>query len=396
MQLSVLALPDLEASFDAPVFAEHMQGSIKEYGIFTEETLDIRDDFRVTLGLRYDKTKVEDYPFMQINKNVGDLGASLNPVDWVETPYIAVTPTFDEITYKLRFEYDLTPENMLYALAGTGYISGMTAFSPEFIYPPGPPPPPGTPPDDVDFIVREYEQMEVTSYELGSKNRFLNDTLQLNTALFYLDFEGYQQAVQTNPGDPPPPLFDVVSVPVIMKGLELDATWLITPYDKVGLSAGWLDAKIDEYPNMPGSTTSTKEMMYLERVPGLPEVTATLQYDHTFLFGNGSSLIPRIEARYTSSYYIQQVSRDEATNPLDATVGPETILPYIDQDSTVHLNLGATWTSPEDMWTVTGHVRNALDEEVKMNFQTSMGQDSYPTVTLGDPRTYGIMVGVRF
>jgi hypothetical protein len=48
------------------------------------------------------------------------------------------------------------------------------------------------------------------------------------------------------------------------------------------------------------------------------------------------------------------------------------------------------------MWTITGYMRNALDEKVKKTFRTSMGQGTPPTVTLGDPRTYGIMVGVRF
>jgi iron complex outermembrane receptor protein len=386
MQLEVLEL-DLAASVDAPVFAEHMQGSIKEFGIFTEETFDFRDDMRLTLGLRYDNTDVEDRPSMRINRNIGPMGASLNPAIWVETPDISVTPTFDEITYKIRFEYDLTPENMLYALTGDGYISGMTAFSPEFIG--------GFPPSGVNFVVREFEQMEVTSYELGSKNRFINDTLQINAALFYLDFEGYHVMVQTNPGAPPPPLFVQVSVPVIMKGLELDATWLLTANDRMTLSTGWLDAKIDEFQDMPGASFTTRDMMYFERVPGLPEWTATFAYDHTFLFGNGSSLVPRFETIFTSSYNIEQISLEEATVTEVDDAG-NTYLPYVKQDSTVHLNLGATWTSPGDMWTITGYMRNALDEKVKKTFRTSMGQGTPPTVTLGDPRTYGIMVGVRF
>jgi iron complex outermembrane receptor protein len=386
MQASVVNL-DLPASIEAPVFAEHMKGSIKEFGIFTEETFDLRDDIRVTLGLRYDNTDVEDLPSMRINRNLGPMGASLNPAIWVETPDIAVTPTFDEITYKVRFEYDLTPENMLYALTGDGYISGMTAFSPEFIG--------GFPPTGVNFVVREFDQMEVVSYELGSKNRFLNDTLQINAALFYLDFEGYHVMVQTNPGAPPPPLFEQISVPVIMKGLELDATWLLTVYDKMTLSAGWLDAKIDEFRDVPGAGFATRDMMYFERVPGLPEFTTTIQYDHTFLFGNGSSLVPRIETRFTSSYNIEQISLEEATISQVDDAG-NSYLPYVKQDSTIHVNLGASWTSADDMWTITGYVRNALDEKVKKTFRTSMGQGTPPTVTLGDPLTYGIMVGVNF
>jgi iron complex outermembrane receptor protein len=363
-----------------------MKGSIKEYGIFTEETFDLSDDMRITAGLRYDKTEVEDLPSMQININIGPMGASLNPANWVQTPDIEVTPDFNELTYKLRFEYDLTPKNMLYALTGDGYISGMTAFSPEFIG--------GFPPTGVNFVVREFDQMEVVSYELGSKNRFLEDTLQVNAALFYLDFDGYHVMVQTNPGAPPPPLFVKIAVPVIMKCLELDATWLLTAYDKVTLSAGWLDAKIDEFKDLPGASFSTRDMMYFERVPGLPELTATFQYDHTFLFENGSSLVPRIEARFTSSYNIEQISLEEATTPIDDA--GNTYLQYVKQDSTVHLNLGATWTSADDMWTITGYVRNALDEKVKKTFRTSMGQGTDPTVTLGDPITYGVMLGVKF
>lgn len=175
----------------------------------------------------------------------------------------------------------------------------------------------------------------------------------------------------------------------------MDLTWLLTAYDKVTFTGGWLDAKLKSYPDIPtseGGVESAKQFMHLKRVPGLPGVTANLGYDHTFVLGNGSSLVPRAEMRYTSGYYIGQATELEAATTDDAG---NSYLKYLHQDSVVLLNLGASWSSPQDSYIITGYVRNVTDKEYKTAVQLPAGAPIVG-VTVGDPRTYGIIVSAKF
>jgi outer membrane receptor protein involved in Fe transport len=378
-------------TFDAPLFGQWLKGDITDYGLFTEDTYKLRDDMRITAGLRYDKTKVNTLMGYDFNLAMKANGAALNPPNNLHFPtgatYTEVSPDFDNVTYKLRFEYDLTPENMLYALTATGFLPGTSAYvtAPTF----GPLPTGGFGVTNVDFIPYIFKQEKLTSYEVGSKNRFMDKRLQVNVAAFYMNYQGYQEAINISPpGQPPPGVTALLRLPVRIIGLETDASWLLTQYDKVTLTAGWLDAEAKKYPPVDTSlgVVSAKQFMVLKRIPGLPDVTANLVYDHTFLFGDGSSLVPRAELRYTSGYYLGQVTELEKSKGY---------LPYLYQDSVVLLNLSATWSSAKDKYSITGYIRNATDKEYKTSVGLPIGSQS-ATATVGDPRTYGIMVSVKF
>ena len=226
---------------------------------------------------------------------------------------------------------------------------------------------------------------------MGTKNRFLDNRLQVNGTVFYENYEGYQEAINiVPPGVPSPPKFALARVPVRMFGLEADLSWLLTQYDKVTLTAGWLDAKVKSYPMMPDpqnptQSVSTQQFVQLEEVPGLPKLTANLTYDHTFIFGNGSSLVPRAELRYTGGYYLGQVNQWQ--------LGYK---PWLYQDSVVLFNLGATWTSPKNNYKIAGYVRNAADKVYKTSVALPQQAGGDADVTLGDPRTYGLSISVNF
>jgi outer membrane receptor protein involved in Fe transport len=384
------------ASYNAELFAWYLKGSIANYGLFTEETYKVRDDMRITAGLRYDKTKIKNYTGFDFNKNLGPFMVGFKPENIIHFPtdatYFLDSPDFDNITYKLRLEYDITPENMLYALTATGFLPGDSQVSVATKFSP--------PPDmtlvDVGFIKLPYKQQLLTSYEIGTKNRFLDKKLQLNGSIFYYDYGGYQEAININPpGSPPPPNFIVLRVPVRMIGFEVDCTWLLTQNDKLTLSGGYLDAELKSYPDIPtstGGTESGKTFMYLKRVPGLPKSSGTLGYDHTFLFGDGSTLVPRAQARYTSGYYLGQITAGEAAST--DTAG-NSYLGYLYQDSIVLGDISATWTSPESKYSATAYVRNVTDKRYKTSATLPTGSP-LTNVTVGDPRTWGLMIKAKF
>jgi len=381
-------------ALNVPLFTEHNRGTIQDYGIFTEETFKVNDAFRVTAGVRYDKLKIKNYSGYDFNRNLipGTMGA-YNPPDWLYYPsqgkYDLDDLSFSNITYKLRFEYDITPENMVYAITSTGFLPGNSEVNQKSNWVGNPID--GMTLESVEFIKMPYDQMELTAYEIGSKNRFMDNKMQLNGSFFYYDYEGYQEAI--NIAQFGPPSFVVVRVPVRMMGLELDFSYLLTQYDKVTLSGGWLDATLKSYPNVPGSTTSAKEYMYLKDVPGLPPKTATLSYDHTFMFNNGASLVPRVELRYTGGYYLSQIKAANVATMDDA--GKYTYLQYLYQGGVTLTNFAATFNSSDGKFGATAYVRNAFDERYKATATLPEGTVFFNT-TVGDPRTWGVSFSAKF
>ena len=93
-------------------------------------------------------------------------------------------------TYRLAADYQLTPDNMVYASFSTGVHSGGfgAAFTPTTI-------PQGT--------FSTFDAEKVRAFEIGSKNSFFDRRLQVNAALFYNKYTNNQvqgtQFVQTGP-----------------------------------------------------------------------------------------------------------------------------------------------------------------------------------------------------
>ncbi|MFT3905663.1 MAG: TonB-dependent receptor [Steroidobacteraceae bacterium] len=366
---------------NAFIFSQRRKGSTKDYGLFTEETYKVRDDLRVTAGVRFDKTKVDTTAYEVFNTNLDDYLASLSPAD-NELYTSRTAEDFNNFTYKLRAEYDLTPSNMLYALTATGFLPGDAQLSPVVQWDLTN----GMSFAGVEFAALPFKQEKLTSYEIGSKNRFLDDRLQVNGAVFYYDYQGYQEAVNTAVNSPVPQ-FVVIAVPVRMVGLDADAAYALTGADRLTASLGLIDAKITGYPDLGSTLGSAEQYLALKRLPGVPTATATLGYDHTFTLGNGAKLVARADGRYVAGGYVEQMTVSEVT------LGEKA---YAYQSAYVIGNVGVTWTSPESRYSVTGYARNVGDKIYKSSVTLNAQAVSNILVTPSDPRTLGVQVSAKF
>jgi len=379
--------PELTASsgYLVPIWQRQTKGTFDNYGLFTEETFKMQENFRITAGLRYDKTKLNQSMLYQMNENLTAMGNNLNPPIWTDPPAtFDHDDTYNNVTYKLRFEYDVTQDNMLYFLTATGFMPGYSALSPDFQMGP-------TGPYLAGWLILQFDQQELTSYEFGTKNTFLGNTLRLNADLFYYDYEGYPEGYNLRIGGGPP-IFTVMPVPLRVLGLEVDMEYLITMYDKISLTAGYQDIKITDYPSAitwsDGSVTDGSYAAMLDQLPGHPKTKATIGYDHTFTLGDGSILAPRAELVYTGGHYLSQMTY------LMTDLGEK---PYNHQSAYMLANIGATWTSADQKYSATAYVRNALDEEYKAGVSlVSNPPLSAIGVTPGDPRTFGAMFSIKF
>jgi iron complex outermembrane receptor protein len=315
-----------------------------------------------------------------MNLNINPNGNETKPEN-IAVFHVKDTLEYNNITWKLRFEYNLTPDNLLYASASTGFLPGdvrinsmpIVEFFPSFRV------------LGVEFSGMPMDEERVIAFEVGSKNQFLSNRLQVNGALFYYDYDAFRNPVNVSPI--PMPFFATLDTPLRMIGAEIGTTWLITPEDKISFSAGYLDAKITEFPIHP-FYGDTHDYLTFDRVENNPKWLVNVGYDHSFSFADGSVLVPRMSARWQSGMYLQNLTLQQYD------LGYE---PFVWQDSYMVADLGVTWISSSGMYSASGYIRNLFDKEYK-NGLSSLGTRSTEGtgVRVGDPRVWGVNLTIRF
>jgi len=328
-------------------------------------------------AVRYDDTNVkvvEDYttdsspstpPVVRTTKSIPN--ATENGVrKWKNT------------TFKARVEHDLTAQNLLYASISTGFSPGDVAISQDSNNQP---------------YVFELDSETLTSYEIGSKNRFLDNRLQVNGAVYYYDYGGYQTAgVNANRSTVPgaTPISVVMSSPAQVLGAELETIYQLTPNDRVGFNLGYTDAYYVNKAGAPfvvGTETLTfADYFARDKINQAVPYTASLSYDHSIALSGGSKLTLHGDARYMSGHDLTNVRPDQLASG-------SVQLPYIQVGGQVLGNLNATWASSSNTYSVTGYVRNVGDTRYKTSVNT-LGS-AYGT-GLSDPLTYGVVLNARF
>jgi iron complex outermembrane receptor protein len=139
--------------------------------------------------------------------------------------------TFSKATGKLALDFKLSDSQLLYASVATGFRSG------------------GFNSGQALESVRTFKPEEVTAIEIGSKNRFLGNKLQVNLAAFNNDYTNLQEQRQVAVG--------ATTVSVIFnaakarsKGLEAEVEWRQSRRLTMGGTLSLLDAKYTSFPDV--------------------------------------------------------------------------------------------------------------------------------------------------
>jgi iron complex outermembrane receptor protein len=253
------------------VFSDAVNKHTEAVGVFAQATYPVAEAWRVTAGLRYDKTKVTQTE----NYQLGQFLAGPNPPPPLLVTGDAGKRTFSNLTYKLRLEHDLSADSLLYASISTGFSPGdvtVAAQCPVSVSATSPCP-------------IELKAETLRSYEIGSKNRFLDDTLQVNGGVFYSKYGAFQSAginVNENPG---PPTFAPLNTPLVSYGVEFETLYKFTAADLLGFNLGWTVSKYVDKPAdfahfvAEDQVTSTSGPGSAAPIP----FSATLSYQHIFI-----------------------------------------------------------------------------------------------------------------
>jgi outer membrane receptor protein involved in Fe transport len=351
----------------ALVWEQNIEKSTKNLGLFGESTWSLRPDTRLTAGLRVDTTRSETSGYYTANSTTATDTATSPTMSGWGLPESLSTATLTReqgrlslhnTTFKLRVEHDLAPSNAVYAIIASGFLPGDSQFTKTAS----------------GATAMPYDQQKLMSYEIGSKNRFLDGQLTVNASLYYYDYSGFQTTANTS-GNPSDPAYAVVTSAARMGGAELEARWRLSPSDALSLSYAHTSARYVD------SNASFKTYVAQTRIPGIAPNTATLGYDHVFSIAAGS-LRAHADARLQSAYSLA------AQSVADTTTYP---LSWNRAGSATFVNANLSWDSPDGIYTVTGYVRNITDKKVRSSFLPSDA-----SITLSDPRTFGVVLQAHF
>ncbi|MEM9255919.1 MAG: TonB-dependent receptor [Pseudomonadota bacterium] len=339
--------------------------SIAAFGqaTWTPSTLDNRWHF--TLGARYsdDNRKA----FRDNNRvSFGFAGAPTNTPAFTEN----YNKDFDKFNPSAVIEYDVSDFISVYAKYITAYKSGGTSQRST----------------SSQNFQAGFDEEDVTSYELGYKGDAMEGRLRLNAALFYMEFDGYQQSVQTgtSPGER-----DFVNIDTAdITGVELDLSLALTEELTGSFNYGYLDTsfgpstisylRIDQ--NSPSGLVVVTEGL-TDDLALAPEhsATGTLDYLHGLDF-----------ATLSASVSVQW--QDQSLSGIQEPVG------VLDSRTLLSATLGLSEIALGDSY---GTLRvmlwgnNLLDQDYYIGNIRQGAFDSLGLIglaTFGDPRTYGLTI----
>ena len=329
-------------------------------GAFVETTFDFTDATRLTTGARYDYTKVQT--------------SETDSTGLVGLPYTTLTingsagqRVWNNFTYKVRLEHDLAPTNMVYASASSAFLPGDVGITTLVN---------GN--NQTSLHVAPYAAETLNSFEIGSKNQFLDRTLQINGAAFYYIFAGHQQTVQY--GSSPESQIPAGS-PARMAGVELELQYLPTADDRLGVNFNYVDAYYLDKPALFAQGVAQSPLS------GVAPFSVDPSYTHYFRLVGDRTLTFRADAEYRSSHYWTDIQPQNLAYTQYAKVGNEVV-----GNVTLSLNV-----LPNTQ--ISAYVHNIADTKYIVDSSTASINPTATTLgaaRLSDPRTFGIILQQRF
>jgi iron complex outermembrane receptor protein len=219
-------------------------------------------------------------------------------------------------TYKAELGYDLTANSLLYADTATAFKAG------GFGYGPG-----------VNPAVGPITQPEhVRAYEIGSKNRFLNQTLQVNLEAWYYDYTNIGNTLTFYTCTPVCGGLPAITVgnagEARYHGASADIQYLLTRNDEFKATVSWLYARYGTYIQQvapgyslsPGAPVTSNPFLSDTELGNVPKLSSVASYSHTWSEVFGGSLIAELAGQFQTST-LQVMAQDPVYGVVNLRAG---------------------------------------------------------------------------
>ena len=299
----------------------------------------------------------------------------LNSVGFVLRTHVPVVDsgTNSKLTWKASVQYDLAPESLLYATYETGYRAGGFQLAESF---------------------PTYKPEFLNAASVGSKNRFLDDRLQVNGELFLWKYKDQQINYFTLS-----PEGTLVSSTQNVgkstsKGFDIDVIYAATRNTRLSLRYNYLDARYDDLHfvtapprdnfgcpvTLPGGTAGGAPLKDFD-CSGKPAL-----YSPKYTLNAGiEQAFPLSAFDLVASVY--STWRGEQWSSIEY-VEHELIPSYSTTDVSLSLR------GPDEKWSVSAYARNLEDKRRALSAQAPLVGAAL--VSYGPGTTYGVQLRASF
>ncbi len=345
----------------------------KTLAFFGDVTLDLSDSFRLIGGLRYssDKQTITQDSFQQFPALPPAFGPVASPAADANGRVIATlagpiaqlnrtnSQSFSSWTPRFGFQYDVTPDNVIYGSFSKGFKVGGFNFR--------------------TSINDRYASEELTAYELGIKNEFAKGKFTLNASAFYYDYKNMQveQLVGFN--------FLLANAPKArIYGAEFETVMRPSKSLTVNANMTLSNARFTEFSNTdilatPLGGSATLQDLSGNPIPNAPDVSVNVGFDYrTQPVIAGGSLTFRSDLGFKSRVFFREFNNVADSQPAYAV-----------------LSSSVQWSSADDRYSVRIYGKNLTNEDYLISLaQTSFVGNRFGL--WGAPRQYGVELRTRF
>jgi len=331
----------------------------KQEALYADATYAITRQLRLNVGLRYAWTS---FRFINSNNGAQDL------LDNGGLPAIATGGKSEQpFTPKVSLSYQVTPDDLIYATASKGYrIGGATPPLPAVACGNGFP--------------DQYNSDSVWNYEVGTKDRFLNRSLQVSASAFYITWSNIQQAFYvpscgieftTNAGN------------AVSKGFDLQGEWDIGHHIDLDASLGYTDAKFTTTAVDPNGDILVEKGDAVDPDTGPWTFTLGAQYNFTAF---GQAAFVRIDDEFNSKRTAPILYEDPRTAYYDPSLRPNPAINQLSGRAQIDIQ----------RWDFALFANNIYNAHPQLNLQHEDAQTLLFEAETLRPRTIGLAADYRF
>ncbi len=369
---TVFGVPAAPLPKEQSLYNNYTEYQVTTWALFGETYYDLRDDTRLTLGLRY-------------SDEVKEVNAILYYVDLADNfgdPLSDQENDWQEVTGKIGIDHNaelrFTDDTLLYATAARGYKGG--GFNP-------PATTPGLYPDTFD---PEY----INSAEVGMKNRMADNRVQLNFAAFYFDYEGLQVSQIIDQSG----INENIDAEIF--GAEIEILVAPTVSWLVGLNLAWLEAEVGKFTTFDSSNPqqggpvinifgNLSSPIGADPVPlnlkrnelvNSPDFSVNFFADFTSRVENGMYMGLHVDYYYQSDYFVRNFNTEA-----------DRVAAWDVSNAFISLN------SVAGDWYIRAWVKNIQDDDnITGHYTTDAVSALFTNVFVLEPRTYGLTFAKNF
>jgi len=292
---SITAALGPEAALFQNPLADHKR---EAWAVFGEFHYDINEQFMLILGGRYTEED-KDYtgsiafgggadnalPGYVPGSDMDDFFIFGRPI-WVPIDSASGSESWDEFSPKIGLDYRVNDDVLTYVVYSEGFRSGGFNGRNQNLANIGP-----------------FDPESVKNYEVGMKGDFLEQTLRLNLAAFYNEYDDKQEEIIEPDGFGGSNTVVRNASSAEIAGVEAEMTWVATADLLFNANLGYLDAEYDDFKaDLTGDGIVTDNSgLELRRVP---EWTGGVNGTYTMDVGPGT-LSLFASYRYTDEYWVE-------------------------------------------------------------------------------------------